>query len=446
MPTAPVSHAKLSPSGAHRWLRCSGSLLAESLVPNESSEYADEGSVAHEVAAMTLNSDHKNAEAFLGRTITLKDNDGNPLPDKVFEVTQDMCCYVQEYVDGVLDYARGGKLLVETRVDFSDILGIPDSYGTADCIVLKEKELHVHDLKYGYRPVYAKDNEQLMLYALGALEMFDLADEIEQITLAIHMPRKDGVNDWSVTKADVYAFAEKVKEKAARAVQLMKEGHASDDAFKVLLRDGVLVPGGKQCQWCNFAKEDRCPALRNEVISTVTAGEYTADELLAADELEPGKMLAVIEEDTEEVHQTGGEYLSKCLTATDLVDLWVKSVRETAASRLENGEAVPGYKLVRGRKGPRKWVSETAAEEALKSMRFKQNEMYDFKVISPTTAESRLKDSPRRWSRLKVFITQSDGSLSVAPEHDKRPAVVMETAKDDELAHGAPGLTVEDLV
>jgi hypothetical protein len=102
---------------------------------------------------------------------------------------------------------------------------------------------------------------------------------------------------------------------------------------------------------------------------------------------------------------------------------------------------------VRGRKGPRKWDNEKAAEELLKSMRLKQHEMYNFKIISPTDAEKLLKDTPKRWKRLNKpgIITQSDGSLSIAPESDPRPAVVIETAEDSELA-ASDGLSVEDLV
>ena len=64
-------------------------------------------------------------------------------------------------------------------------------------------------------------------------------------------------------------------------------------------------------------------------------------------------------------------------------------------------------------------------------MRLKQEEMYDFSIISPTTAEKRLKDSPKRWSRLQPLITQSDGKPSVAPLSDRRPAIEVRSIEED---------------
>jgi hypothetical protein len=103
-------------------------------------------------------------------------------------------------------------------------------------------------------------------------------------------------------------------------------------------------------------------------------------------------------------------------------------------SELFSGRPVPGYKLVQGKKGNRKWSSESEAEAMLKGFKLKVEEMYDLKLVSPTTAEKLAKAGtigPRQWPKLQGFITQSEGSPSVAPESDKRPALEIKPAVDD---------------
>ena len=119
------------------------------------------------------------------------------------------------------------------------------------------------------------------------------------------------------------------------------------------------------------------------------------------------------------------------MAAVDLVEQWCKAVRAEVESRLLQGQEVPGYKLVQGKRGARAWTSAEEAEAILKSMRLKQDEMYDLKLISPTTAEKVLKESPKRWNRIAPLISQSEGKPSVAPESDKRPALVLGAVEDD---------------
>src|SRR3569832_1840129 len=119
------------------------------------------------------------------------------------------------------------------------------------------------------------------------------------------------------------------------------------------------------------------------------------------------------------------------MQAIDLIEAWCKAVRAQAEVELLAGCVVSGFLLVCGLKGARSWGDEAAAEVVMKSMRLKQDEMYTFKLISPTTAEKLLKENPKRWNKLQTFITQSEGGLSVAPLSDKRPAVVIEPVADD---------------
>jgi len=134
------------------------------------------------------------------------------------------------------------------------------------------------------------------------------------------------------------------------------------------------------------------------------------------------------------------------MKATDLIEGWCKAVRAKVESELFAGHQVPGYKLVDGRQGARSWADENEAEKLLKSFRLKEAQMYDFKLISPTTAEKVLKvASPKRWTKAQALISRSDGKPSVAPESDKRPALVVKpTADEFEVVEEPSG--VEDLV
>jgi hypothetical protein len=121
----------------------------------------------------------------------------------------------------------------------------------------------------------------------------------------------------------------------------------------------------------------------------------------------------------------GANSLSIAMAAVPLVEDWCKAVRARLEAELLAGKPVPGFKLVQGRNGARKWADEKTAEAALKKMKLKVEEMYDLKLITPPAAEKLAKAGtigPKQWPSLQGLIVQKPGPPSVAPESDKRPA------------------------
>jgi hypothetical protein len=265
--------------------------------------------------------------------------------------------------------------------------------------------------------VDADENEQMMLYALGTLSEFGMLGDFERVVMVIHQPRLGHVSEWSCSVEDLMTFAGRAKTAAAKCIDII-------DTEIVGIED--LAPGEKQCRFCKA--KATCPALRNEVADAVgltptpaTPDEFSDMEVLT-DSLKPNAN----EDDT--------AWFAACMSKVDLIESWCKAVRAEAERRLLDGQDVPGFKLVEGRRGSRKWTNETEAEATLKSMRVKHDQMYDYSVISPTTAEKLAKAEvlgPRQWSALQSLITQADGKPSVAPASDKRPAIQLKPVEDD---------------
>lgn len=335
-----------------------------------------------------------------------------------FEVDSDMASYVKRYVQIVQDYAKGGTLLVEQRLPIGHLTGEENATGTADAVVLLDDEIVVIDLKYGRGvEVSAENNPQLKLYALGALQEYEMLGDFKRVRLVICQPRAShDPSEWAISVEDLQRFAGHVKERAFHALNVLK--HEQHGALIHHLREGDV-----QCKFCKA--KAKCPKLAQFVQTTLEA-EFTAiPETLPAD-------VATITDDAT---------LSQKMAACDLIEEWIAAIRAKVAGELNAGRDVPGYKLVQGKKGNRAWTDEAVVEELLKTMRVGHDKMYQYKVISPTTAEKLAKENiigPRQWPRLQPLITRTDGKPSVAPITDKRPALVVQPMADEFVAIESP--------
>lgn len=439
-PTNNSGHSIYSPSKAHRYMVCPGSVALEETCEDSTSVYAQEGTAAHELAEMVLTGKVKTANEMLGETIHWKEG-GEPAK---WTVDPDMVDNVQEYVDRIRERVEEFKMLpgvksvtlhVEEKVDFSDVIGIPDQSGTADIVIEVEFEddtvlLSVEDLKYGQGVVVdAEDNEQLLTYAAGVMSAYELVGyDVVKVNVAIHQIRKKHLSEHTYTAEEVRMHGLSLRTQA-RVAETQRERFKDGAAASEL----VLKPGEKQCKFCKA--KAICPAIRDDITKTVyertvaTADDF--DDLTEEDCAKPR-----FDEDENR------SWLAACMAKIDMIEDWCKSIRARTFLELEAGEKVPGYKLVEGKRGNRAWKDDAEAEDMLKSMRVKKDDMYKMSLISPTQAEKILKDNPRKWNRAQKLITRADGKPSVAPESDKRPALIVRPVADnfDDLTEG------EDLV
>lgn len=419
---AELAHSKWSASGFESIMLCPGKKVLEAGKPNSSSKYAAEGTAAHEVLTWCL-VDGASADQFIGETI---EADGF-----IFVVDADMARHVQVTVDYCIDLAGAdGIIFADIRVNYAQYLDTPEAeaWGTADVIIARGDELIVVDFKYGMGvEVSAERNPQMSLYGLGALQAYQgIAADFERVRLAISQPRiKTAPSEFDLSVSDLEAWGRSTARSAVitclNADKLYPDAVDGDSPWM----DTFLRPGEKQCKFCRA--KATCPKLRAEVSTTTSAAVASSPAEFADLTLTP-----VASPDGAGADDDA--WLSACLDKVDLIEDWCKAIRAETERRLLAGAPVPGYKLVQGKRGARQWANATVAEETLKTMRVKLEDMYDFKLISPTSADKLAKAGtigPRQWPKLQELITQPNGKPHVAPLSDSRPALIVTPVVDE---------------
>lgn len=402
-------HALLSPSGAKKWLSCAASLACEKDIPNTSGKAAVLGTAMHTIAEVHLNAYIRGTALPLEREVGAYVLDGgkgqikaliSPIKGAVL-ITADMIEQVRKYTDyckPIINVATYTKL--EMRVNLTEVLhpgyeGV-ETFGTADLVAVQELAntdehmLIIGDLKTGRHRIEAKENKQLMLYALGVYRRLKRRYNIKNIRLVIFQPYAGGASEWDISVEGLELFAKFAQKRALLALDAYSRG-------KKNLKASDFRPSVDGCQWCRFSEQ--C-AARTKTVNAVLAGELEDDFAL---ELAPEQLVAEYEK-------------------LPLLRQHIDKVEKAMAAALHSGKKVPGYKLVEGRPGNRAWKDADAIEVSHGDILKKEV------LMSPTEAAKVL--SADEMAALEPFITRKPGAPCVATADDKRPEWNQVTEED----------------
>ena len=358
------SHAVLSASSSHRWLNCPPSVRLTEKMPDETSEFALEGTDAHELCAYLL-------EKALGRKARDPTEDLSFYNEEMQNCAEEYRNYVMEQVENAKGYSRDPTVLVEQRLDFSK--WVPDGFGTGDCIIVADGLLQVIDYKHGLGVLVEADhNPQMMCYALGSIEMFDGLYDFDKVTMTIFQPRKNNISTFEMSKSELLSWAE--NELSPKA-QLAFNGYGE-------------MKSGKHCQFCKLKNICR----------------KRADDNLALARMEFADPVTLDNEDIAEI-----------LPKIDLLISWANDFKSYALQEAIDGKTIPGYKLVEGR-SVRKFSNEAAVSQAVIQAGF---DPYEKKLLS-VTAMTKLLGKKTFNDLLGGLITKPSGKPTLVPIDDTR--------------------------
>lgn len=374
-------HSNVGPSSAHRWLACPGSVaLSLKAPPQKQSQHAARGTAAHHVLeeCFGTDKDYWDFEDF--------EYEGGALNEEDIEAVEEAILWLE-------DESEGFTIYKEVALDLSII--DPSAFGTADVVLEShdKKILKVYDYKHGKQPVEVEENLQALYYALGAiaklnpgmLELAGWGKVYEEVWIGIMQPRIDHPDGtcrkWRVPSELLEDFASRLK--------------AGIDATK---KPDAPLSAGSHCRWC--PANAICPEQYGAVAKVAqTDFKAVASPMLPATEALTPKEIG------------------KILTFEPVLSAWLKSVRAHAHQLLEEGEKVDGFKLVQKRAN-RAWTSEADVESALAG---EDIDLYDYKIKSPAKIEKLLGKHGKHL--IEDIIVKPDTGTTIAPEHDKRPAV-----------------------
>lgn len=371
----PKKHAILSASSSHRWLNCNPSARLEQEFEDRTSEAAEEGTAAHALAEHKL---RKSLKMRSTRPVSKYDSD-------------EMEAYTDGYVEFVLEALEEAKqqcsdplVMIEQRLDFSCY--VPDGFGTGDCLIVADHILHIIDFKYGMGVlVDAEDNPQMMLYALGALRLFDSLYDIDTVSMTIYQPRRENVSTCAMS---------------VDALMFWVKNTLQPNADRAYKGEGEYIPG----PWCTFCKAAvKCRARAEEKLQ------------LAKYEFAPPPLLTDAE-------------IEDILSRLDDLTKWANEIAAYAQdAAVKHGKHWEGFKLVESRTN-RKYSDETAVIEAAKAAGY--SDIFK-KSLIPITEMEKLMGKKTFASVLGGLIVKPQGKPALVPVSDKRPAIIVSGANDD---------------
>lgn len=341
------------------------------------SVYADEGTLAHRLAELSL-------RAFFEEKNTAEDImavKADPLfSNAMLEHVTDYVAFIGERMADAKSRCGDPLLFIEQQVDVSTY--VPEGFGTADCVIIADGLMDVIDFKYGAGvPVSATDNPQMKIYALGCLLAFGWIYDIKAVRMTIYQPRLDSISTDLIANEHLMAWAEEVLKPKA---ELAWEGK------------GLFNPGEHQCKWCKVGAT--CKARADYQLELATK-EF--EEAALMDNAEVAEVLA---------------RLPGLLAWAEVVKVYAQ---DAAVNR---GEHFPGFKVVEGRSN-RKYTNEHAIELRLKKAGFSIKDIFKPKELLGITAMEKLVGKKKLTELVGGLIEKPEGAPTLVPESDNRPAL-----------------------
>lgn len=377
------AHALLSASGSERWLECTPSARLEETFPESTSEYAEEGRLAHDIAELKLRKAFTEPMGPRKFTNRLKVFQENPLYDP--EMLQCTDTYL-DYVSGIVhSFKSAPYVAVEKRLNYAEYA--PEGFGTGDCIIIGGSTLHVIDYKHGKGvPVDAYENTQMKLYALGALSEYSILYNISDVKIAIVQPRLDSISEYQIT----------VDELVAWGINTVKP--AAEKAFK---GEGEFVPG----EHCRFCRAKALCRARSDFHTMLEEHKPMVPPLITNEEV--GQIL---------------------LRALDLKK-WISDLEEYALAECLAGNEIPGFKAVEGR-SIRQFVDHDKAFEVLLGNGYEKALLYESRPITLAATE-KLIGKAKFKELLNDHVSIPPGKPTLVVESDKREAITRTSAEED---------------
>jgi len=375
-----IEHSKLGASGADRWMNCPAYIrLSEDLPPEafEASEPAAEGSAAHELGALCLQT-KSDAWEYAGKIYKVSGYE--------FEVDQDMIEAVQGYLDFVWSLmSKYDDAILHVERSLSSFLH-DQAFGTADVTieVPSKRLMIIVDYKHGRHVVCEPEKAQTRYYGYLALENSEY-DDFNLVELWIYQPRhyhpKGSARNYNMSAEELTDWF------TNECVPAMDATNDPESLFGM----------GDWCRFCP-AKHD-CPALRKEMTEfqiDLPVGSLTGDEL--------GDLL-----------NTG-----------DKIIKYLGALSKEAYRRVMQGTAVKGRKLV-DKKSNRIWKHEKTVKgesveldiEKLMKKEFGKDAYQPQKIKSPTNIEK----LPEGKDFVRKYAYKPKTGLTMAAVSDKRVEV-----------------------
>lgn len=369
---AEMEHSPLGPSSSDRWINCTASVKYTEGMPDTSSTYANEGTAAHMLSEWCRERNVP-AKNFHGHQIDVKNSDGSV---ESFIVDNEMVEGVQRFLDYVNQFDSEVDLF-EVRVNYS--AWVEKGFGTSDDTRICAPVIRVTDLKFGKgKMVYAKNNTQLMLYALGIFQDYGYLYEMEKFILTVHQPRLDHVDEWEITCEELIEWANTV---------------AQPKSIEALHGDATFAAG----DWCQF-----CPGKNACATRAAWVGEMDFDPLS--------------ETGSKDVNTLTNEEVAELLERKSAAVSFWSDLESYALSQLQQGKEVGEFKLVEGRSN-RKWRDAEAAETALRKAKYKVSEIFTRKLITAPAAEKLL---GKKHPIMAEQVVKPQGKPVMVPGSDKR--------------------------